>query len=155
MPGFGKSGIARICALMSIAVSWSGRLLSILPVFPPIVGGAADRPGPTGLARRDRWGRAAAAQPSRPGGACLAAAAGRAICPAMSSRVAFALALGLLGFLLYVGAVVALADHVLRLHWAAQAFYFLAAGVAWVVPARALMFWAARGGGGGRDDGRR
>ena len=51
------------------------------------------------------------------------------------------------GFLVYVGAVVALADPVLQLHWLVQLAYFLVAGIAWVWPARALMFWAARGGG--------
>src|SRR3712207_3677293 len=133
MPGFGKSGIARICALMSIA-PWSDCPLSILPVFPP-VGGAADQPargrpvsrsGTVGYARRRRNLPGV----RRGGGACLAVAAGWAICLVMSfmsSRAAFALALGLLGFLLYVGVVVALADHVLRLHWAVQALYFLAA----------------------------
>jgi purine nucleoside permease len=61
-------------------------------------------------------------------------------------RPIFALLVGLLGFALYIGAVVALADHVLPLHWLVQAAYFLVAGIAWVPPARALMFWAARHG---------
>jgi hypothetical protein len=61
-------------------------------------------------------------------------------------RPILALLVGLMGFLIYVGVVVALADHVLRLHWLVQAAYFLVAGVAWVLPARALMFWAARSG---------
>ena len=61
------------------------------------------------------------------------------------SRPLIALVAGLLGFLFYVGLVVALADHVLALHWAAQLLYFIVAGVAWAWPARALMFWAARG----------
>jgi hypothetical protein len=64
----------------------------------------------------------------------------------MSARTAFALPIGLVGFLLYVGAVVALADHVLALHWAMQAAYFVVAGVLWTWPARALMRWAARHG---------
>lgn len=59
-------------------------------------------------------------------------------------RPLVALIAGLLGFLLYVGAVVALADPVLHLHWVVQLVYFAVAGVAWVWPARALMFWAAR-----------
>ena len=59
-------------------------------------------------------------------------------------RVAVALLIGLLGFLLYVGAVVALADHVLELHWTVQTAYFILAGVAWVWPAQRLMYWAAR-----------
>jgi uncharacterized protein DUF2842 len=59
-------------------------------------------------------------------------------------RVATAVLLGSIGFLLYVGAVVALADHVLQLHWTAQAAYFVFAGVAWAWPAQRLMYWAAR-----------
>jgi hypothetical protein len=59
------------------------------------------------------------------------------------SRTVIAVPLGLLGFLLYVGGVVALADHVLRLHWAWQAPYFLVAGIAWAWPAQRLMLWAA------------
>ena len=60
------------------------------------------------------------------------------------SRTAIAVPLGLLGFVLYVGVVVALADHVLSLHWAAQVLYFILAGVLWAWPARRLIFWAAR-----------
>ena len=60
------------------------------------------------------------------------------------SRTVIAVPLGLLGFVLYVGAVVALADHVLALHWAVQVLYFIAAGVAWAWPAQRLMYWAAR-----------
>jgi Protein of unknown function (DUF2842) len=62
------------------------------------------------------------------------------------SRTAIAVPLGLLGFLLYVGAVVALADHVLALHWLVQVLYFILAGVAWAWPAQRLMYWAARRG---------
>ena len=62
------------------------------------------------------------------------------------SRLAIALSVGLLGMLLYVGAVVALADWVLQSHWLLELAYFLLAGIAWVVPARALMLWAARAG---------
>jgi hypothetical protein len=61
-------------------------------------------------------------------------------------RLVIALSVGLLGMLLYVGAVVALADWVLQLHWLLELAYFLLAGIAWVAPARALMFWAARAG---------
>jgi hypothetical protein len=50
---------------------------------------------------------------------------------------------GILGFLLYIGAAVALADAV-PWHWAAQLLYFTVAGVAWVWPASRLMYWAAR-----------
>jgi hypothetical protein len=60
------------------------------------------------------------------------------------SRVPFATFVGILGFLLYVGAAVALADAVLHRHWTLQVLYFAAAGVAWVWPASRLMYWAAR-----------
>ncbi|WP_237216916.1 DUF2842 domain-containing protein [Falsiroseomonas oryziterrae] len=59
-------------------------------------------------------------------------------------RAILALLIGTFGFLLYVGVVVAMADWVLQLHWTVQLVYFAVAGVAWVKPARALMFWAAR-----------
>jgi hypothetical protein len=58
-------------------------------------------------------------------------------------RIVVAVVAGLLGFLLYVAAVVALADQMPR-HWAVQVLYFVVAGSAWVVPARWLMLWAAR-----------
>ena len=61
------------------------------------------------------------------------------------SRVTLAAVIGITGFLLYVMAAVALADHVLQMHWIVQAAYFLVAGIAWAFPARSLMFWAARG----------
>jgi hypothetical protein len=61
-------------------------------------------------------------------------------------RPLLALLAGLLGFGLYVGVVVAVADWVLAWHWLVQLGYFGLAGIAWVPPARALMFWAARGG---------
>ncbi|WP_216839094.1 DUF2842 domain-containing protein [Falsiroseomonas tokyonensis] len=61
------------------------------------------------------------------------------------SRITLALIGGLLGFVLYVMVVVALADHVLGLHWLVQFAYFTLAGIAWAWPAKALMFWAARG----------
>jgi hypothetical protein len=60
------------------------------------------------------------------------------------SRIPLAVLIFLVGFAGYVGAAVALADHVLGLHWTVQALYFVVAGVAWAWPARALMFWAAR-----------
>jgi hypothetical protein len=63
----------------------------------------------------------------------------------MSSRIGLAALIGVIGFLLYVGAAVALADLVLPLHWSLVALYFLVAGIAWALPARALMVWAARG----------
>ena len=59
------------------------------------------------------------------------------------SRVPIAATVGILGFMLYVGLAVALADAVPR-HWALQALYFLTAGLAWVWPALRLILWAAR-----------
>jgi hypothetical protein len=73
----------------------------------------------------------------------LAAGRARAMCGGMS-RTTIAVPLGLLGFLLYVGVAVALADHVLALHWLVQTAYFILAGVAWAWPAQRLMYWAAR-----------
>jgi uncharacterized protein DUF2842 len=61
------------------------------------------------------------------------------------SRAAIAVPLGLFGFVLYVGTVVALADHVLGLHWAVQLAFFLVAGIAWALPARRLLLWAGEG----------
>jgi hypothetical protein len=62
------------------------------------------------------------------------------------SRIAIAAVGGTLGFIFYVMVVVALADHVLALHWLVQVVYFVVAGLIWAWPAKALMFWAARGG---------
>ncbi|WP_135467548.1 DUF2842 domain-containing protein [Crenalkalicoccus roseus] len=59
------------------------------------------------------------------------------------SRLALAVPLGLVGFLAYVAAAVALADHVLGRHWALEVAYFALAGTLWVLPARRLMLWAA------------
>jgi len=59
------------------------------------------------------------------------------------SRPIIALLAGILGFALYVGVVVALADIVLSLHWVVQLAYFIVAGLAWVPPAKRLMFWGA------------
>ncbi len=60
-------------------------------------------------------------------------------------RIGLALLLFIGGFALYVGAVVAFADLVIGRHWLVELIYFLLAGIAWAWPARALMFWAARG----------
>ena len=60
------------------------------------------------------------------------------------SRIPLAVLIFLVGFTAYVATVVALADHVLRLHWTVQALYFVITGTVWAWPARALMFWAAR-----------
>ena len=59
------------------------------------------------------------------------------------SRIAIAAPLGVLAFLLYVGVVVAVADHVLQWHWLLQVPFFVVAGLAWAWPAKWLMFWAA------------
>jgi hypothetical protein len=59
------------------------------------------------------------------------------------SRIAIAAPLGVLAFLLYVGVVVAVADHVLEWHWLLQVPFFVIAGLAWAWPAKWLMFWAA------------
>jgi hypothetical protein len=59
-------------------------------------------------------------------------------------RPAIAVLVFVVGFTAYVAGVVTLADYVIRLHWLAQAVYFVVAGIAWTWPARALMFWAAR-----------
>ncbi|MBS0558604.1 MAG: DUF2842 domain-containing protein [Proteobacteria bacterium] len=59
-------------------------------------------------------------------------------------RIAIAIVVFLIGFTLYVGAAVTLADLIAPLHWSVQALYFLAAGVLWVWPTKWLMFWAAR-----------
>ena len=60
------------------------------------------------------------------------------------SRVPVAVIAGILGFLLYIGAAVALADAVLPQHWVLQVLYFAVAGMAWVWPTGRLMRWAAR-----------
>jgi hypothetical protein len=52
--------------------------------------------------------------------------------------------IGILGFLLYVAAVIMLADHVLGTHWILELIYFALAGIVWVWPAKALIIWAAR-----------
>ena len=61
------------------------------------------------------------------------------------SRTPLALLLSLVGLFLYVCAAVSLADEVIGTHWVFEALYYLVAGVAWAVPARWLMGWAARG----------
>jgi hypothetical protein len=60
------------------------------------------------------------------------------------SRVPIAVVAGVGGLILYVMAVVALADHVIGLNWAIQGVYYVVAGVAWVFPMQKLMYWAAR-----------
>ena len=59
-------------------------------------------------------------------------------------RVLIATVAGLVGMLLYVSGVLALADAAGRMQWAVQFIYFVVAGIIWVVPARWLILWAAR-----------
>jgi hypothetical protein len=58
------------------------------------------------------------------------------------SRTPIAVFLGLVGLVSYIAVAMILADHILTLHWAVQAVYFVVAGMAWVLPMRWLMFWA-------------
>jgi Protein of unknown function (DUF2842) len=60
-------------------------------------------------------------------------------------RILVATIAGLAGFILYVVMTVTVADWLEARHWAARALYFAIAGVVWVLPARWLMIWAARG----------
>jgi hypothetical protein len=62
------------------------------------------------------------------------------------SRTPVALAAGLAGFAAYLAIAVVLADRIIGLGWAAEAAYYLAAGLLWIVPAYFLMRWAARSG---------
>jgi len=59
-------------------------------------------------------------------------------------RILVATVAGVAGFVVYIVSAVTLADVVEHLHWSVQALYFLAAGVLWTLPARWLMYWAAR-----------
>src|SRR3712207_6087070 len=120
MPGFGNTGMPRMCARRStlsasrvVGSGMNGRLRAAR--------GGGNRRSPGGLGPGPRAGHVRG-----------------------MSRAAIAVPLGLLGFLLYVGAAVALADHVLTLHWTVQVLYFILAGVAWAWPAQRLMYWAAR-----------
>jgi hypothetical protein len=61
------------------------------------------------------------------------------------TRITVAALGGILGFILYVMVVVALADHVLTQHWLLQLVYFTLAGTLWAWPAKALMVWGAGG----------
>ena len=63
--------------------------------------------------------------------------------PAMSKPMLAGM-IGVLGFLLYVAAVIMLADHVLGTHWTVEFVYFALAGIVWVWPAKALIIWGAR-----------
>ncbi|PHK96151.1 hypothetical protein CR162_04760 [Pseudoroseomonas rhizosphaerae] len=59
-------------------------------------------------------------------------------------RILLACLAGFLFLLLYLVAVLRIADLVLGLHWALQVPFFMLAGFVWVFPIRALMIWAAR-----------
>ena len=59
-------------------------------------------------------------------------------------RILIATLTGLLGFTLYIGLVLALADLLYPLYWALQVLFFVVAGTLWVFPAKFLLFWAAR-----------
>ena len=59
-------------------------------------------------------------------------------------RILLACLLAFLFLAFYLVVVLYAADGVLRLHWALQVPFFVLAGLAWVVPIRRLMFWAAQ-----------
>jgi hypothetical protein len=59
-------------------------------------------------------------------------------------RIIVATVAGLAGMAAYLAAVLSLADALARLHWALQLLFYGLAGLAWVIPARWLMLWAAR-----------
>ncbi|MBO1078666.1 DUF2842 domain-containing protein [Roseomonas haemaphysalidis] len=59
------------------------------------------------------------------------------------SRTLPAVLIGLLFLLLYLVLVLWLGDWVQTLHWALQVPFYVVAGFVWVLPIRALMFWAA------------
>jgi hypothetical protein len=61
------------------------------------------------------------------------------------SRSAFAFLIGVVGFVLYILAVVALGDHVVTAHWTLQLIYYVVAGIVWVWPAKWLIVWGAGG----------
>jgi len=60
------------------------------------------------------------------------------------SRGKFAFLIGVVGFIVYLGVVVALGDYVIPLHWSLQLVYYVFFGIAWVVPAKRLIEWGAR-----------
>jgi hypothetical protein len=60
------------------------------------------------------------------------------------SRGKLAFLIGVVGFIVYIGVVVALGDFVVRSHWAIQLAYYVICGIIWVVPAKRLIEWAAR-----------
>jgi len=60
------------------------------------------------------------------------------------SRGKLAFLIGVVGFIVYIVAVVSLGDYVIPLHWSLQLIYYLFFGIAWVVPAKRLIQWGAR-----------
>jgi hypothetical protein len=152
-PNYGPGGVEWVCAVViGRAPSSAGGHADGRPVLPDLVGAnlagrsrstsAASirrqvRPG-TGSARN--W---SAAEPVWRGTG-LARLARVGYLRAMP-RILAATVLGLVGFVTYLVAAVTLYDAVAGLHWALQAAYFVVAGTLWVIPMRALMFWAARG----------
>ncbi|WP_206935180.1 DUF2842 domain-containing protein [Roseococcus thiosulfatophilus] len=61
------------------------------------------------------------------------------------SRTSLAILIGIVGFVLYILAVVALGDYVVLAHWAVQTVYYVVVGIIWVWPAKWLMIWGAGG----------
>ena len=61
------------------------------------------------------------------------------------SRTPIAVLAGLVFLVVYVFAVLAIADFIVGLHWVLQAVFFLVAGLAWTLPIRGLMYWSVRG----------
>lgn len=60
------------------------------------------------------------------------------------SRGKLASLIGVVGFIVYTGVIVALGDYVIPLHWSVQLIYYVFFGIAWVVPAKRLIQWGAR-----------
>lgn len=60
------------------------------------------------------------------------------------SRGKIALLIGVIGFIAYIGIVVAIGDFFVRQHWAIQALYYIVTGFVWVFPAIRLIKWGAR-----------
>jgi len=60
------------------------------------------------------------------------------------SRSLIAWLIGLFGILTYVVVVMILGDWVLETHWSIQLIYFGLAGIAWVWPAKWLIYWSLK-----------
>lgn len=60
------------------------------------------------------------------------------------SRIAIATIAGLVGMTVYIVAIMLMGDFIHSLHWAIQAIFFAVAGLVWVFPAKALMYWSVR-----------